>query len=85
MLNKTRHEEFKTALSLFRLTIKDFSSQLVNPNSGKIGVSHAAVIQVSKYQEHNEWIDKEIEKLIAKARIHFPEYYQKRKHILKAI
>lgn len=81
MGKKTRHEEFKIALSLLGLTITQFSRQLVNPNSGRKGVSHSAVIQVSKHHEANEWIDREIDGVINKAYRLFPEYYQRRSQL----
>jgi hypothetical protein len=85
MGNKTRHKEFKTALSLFGLTINEFSKQLVNPHSGKKGVSHTAVIQVSKYREEIDWIDQEIDSIINKAYRLFPEYYKKRNQLKKVV
>lgn len=76
-MNPNVHKELKEALRLYGITITEFANSLVNPISGKIGVTHPAVIQVSKGINATSWILEEIESIIQRAHSDFPEYYKR--------
>lgn len=70
-----KHTEFKEALRLLGLSIREFSKTLVSPNSGQ-SISHTAVIRVSQGHTDTEWIQAEINRIINLAQERFPEYYK---------
>ncbi len=74
-MTPNNHDDLKEALQLLGITFVKLGETLENP-VGKKGISHTAIIRVSKGIDSTEWIQQEIEKVIQKAHAEFPGYYR---------
>lgn len=61
------HVLIKAAIHVLRTTFRIYGSKLKNDDTGEVGVSHSAVIQVAKGDLNSDWIPAKIDRAIAYA------------------